>query len=345
MSSTATPFSETSACSDALEDTKVVMLKEGDSLYTKLQCVQCGKCLSVSPVSGIDGHYTCGRCCPEAKPCLLYEQIAQHFKFTCIFKGCRLALDWGRVETHEKVCKFREVSCPFSECTDRYQYNAYQSHFEEAHNLHQESYCSDLIFLDSLSPCIPYINLHCIFCHGLTFLVFIRIYKLSGGNGGMCQFSVLCMASEQDHSFLECELRINLTSNIALTKTLNCANTMEYIDTQHCLSCLYESCDKPHHMNIGNALSFEILEFLTKNPFSYAVKITKINSMDTSVSNLECPICYNEFGERIYLCPSGHSLCETCSPILAYCPLCRLRIQDVVRNYTLEKITKYVAEI
>ncbi|VEN57659.1 unnamed protein product [Callosobruchus maculatus] len=329
--------SEASACSSDLEDPKVVILKDGDTLYTKLQCVQCGKCLSVRPVSENDGQYTCGRCCPEAKQCALFERFAQHLQFTCIFKGCTSTLNWGQVDIHEKMCKFREVSCPFSECTDRYQYNAYQSHFEEAHNLHQESYCSDLILIDSLSPCVPYINLHCIISNGLTFLVFIRIYKLSGGNGGMCQFSVLCMTSEKDHSNLDCELRINLTSNIALTKTLNCANIMPYIDTQDCLSCLYESCDKPNHLNIGNALSFEVLEFLTKKPFSYAVKISKINSMDT-VSNLECPICYNEFGERIYLCPGGHSLCEHCGPILAYCPLCRMRIEELVRNYSLEKV-------
>ncbi|VEN57658.1 unnamed protein product [Callosobruchus maculatus] len=198
---------------------KTVVLKEGNLLYSKLQCVLCGKCLSFRPVSGNGGYYSCGRCCPESKQCLLYEAIAEHFKFSCIFEGCESMLNWTEVEAHEKICNFREISCPFSECIDKFQLNCYQSHFEDSHILHKGAYKSDEYHIENLSTSMAYINLHCIFYEGLTFLVFIRLSKLKGGNRGICQYSVFYMASEQNRSNLELRLRINITSDTFLTKT------------------------------------------------------------------------------------------------------------------------------
>nr|CAH7714847.1 unnamed protein product [Callosobruchus chinensis] len=318
---------------------KTVILKEGNLLYSKLQCVFCGKCLSFRPVSGNGGNYSCGRCCPASKQCQLYEAVAEHLEFTCIFEGCESLLNWAGVEAHERICNFREISCPFSECADRFQLNCYQSHFEDSHILHKEAYNSNDYDIENLSSSMAYVNLHCIFYEGLTFLVFIRICKLNAGNRAMCQYSVFYMTSEQDRSSLELELRINITPDLFLTKIVNCNNIMQYIDTQHCLSCLYKSCDKPAHNNIGNALLIDVFEFLTeKQPVSYAIKVH--GKMDNDLSDLECPICFNHFGEEIYLCPSGHSLCENCWLELTYCPLCRVNIQNPVRNYTLEKFIK-----
>ncbi|CAH1987351.1 unnamed protein product [Acanthoscelides obtectus] len=321
------------------ENPKALIVKDAGLLYSKLQCVLCGRCLSVSPVSENRGEYTCGRCCPTAMPCSLYETVAEHFTFPCIFEGCEAALIWGEVEAHEKVCKFRPVSCPFPKCSYRYQCNDYQKHFETAHSLHNGAYYSDPVDIKSLGDSFPYVDLHCIHCVDLTFLVIIRIYKLREANGSACHISVLCMSIEQDLSELESELTINLASDTVLTKTLNCSNFIQYIDTQHCINCIYESCDKPDHMNIGNdALSSEVLKFLTDKPFSYVVKISKIGGSAEKPSNFECPICFNVFGERIYLCPGGHSLCNNCTRTLTHCPFCRLRITKPVRNYSLEKI-------
>nr|CAI5831328.1 unnamed protein product [Callosobruchus analis] len=234
------------------------------------------KCLSFRPVSGNGGHYSCGRCCPTLKSCLLYEVIAEHLKFTCIFQGCESLLNWTEVEAHERICNFREISCPFSECVARFQLNCYQSHFEDSHILHKDAYNSYDYPIENLHSSMAYVNLHCIFYEGLTFVVFIKLCKLNGGNKGTFQYSVFYMTSEQDHSNLELELRINITSDIFLTKIVNCNNITQYIDTQHCLSCLYKSCDKPGHYNIGNSLLINVLEFLIeKHPISYAIKIYK----------------------------------------------------------------------
>ncbi|XP_034939777.1 E3 ubiquitin-protein ligase sina-like [Chelonus insularis] len=51
---------------------------------------------------------------------------------------------------------------------------------------------------------------------------------------------------------------------------------------------------------------------------------------------IECPICY-EIKGRVFLCKSGHNLCETCMLRIDKCPICQNGF-SLIRNYCVESI-------
>ncbi|KAF5288078.1 hypothetical protein FQR65_LT12128 [Abscondita terminalis] len=55
------------------------------------------------------------------------------------------------------------------------------------------------------------------------------------------------------------------------------------------------------------------------------------------LDELECPVCNDYMVPPIFICPTGHSICNSCKIKLPSCPLCRLVFQDT-RNFTLEKL-------
>jgi hypothetical protein len=60
------------------------------------------------------------------------------------------------------------------------------------------------------------------------------------------------------------------------------------------------------------------------------------------LSQLECPVCYESFiGQKIYVCSTGHSVCESCLPKLTKCPTCNGPLSKI-RAYGLEKLADTV---
>nr|CAI5854200.1 unnamed protein product [Callosobruchus analis] len=294
---------------------KCLKLFDGDILYSKLQCVACGKHLSVKPVSQVDGQYQCGRCCPQAKQCLLYAAVAEHFIFPCIFRDCEEDLKWGNVKSHEKTCFYREVSCPFPD--------------------------GDLIIEGLVESTPSYEKLHCIQFRGMTFLAFVKIRKQSccGNMRGCFQYGVFCISNGKKVLNLLCEVKIN--SDYCVSKILDCDDVKELNDTQHCMSCLNEFCAKPDHTNIGDTFLTDNLEFRTSGkPFSYTIQVYKKSHLKT-LPIVECPICNADFNESdsILLCPTGHSLCSACYDNVGCCPFCRVTLANKpARNFALEEL-------
>nr|CAH7768865.1 unnamed protein product [Callosobruchus chinensis] len=328
---------------DSLKE-KGVSITEGNLLYSKLQCVQCGQCLSVKPVSEKDGRFTCGRCFPEAKQCPLYAAVAEHLKFTCIFRNCEVELTWEDVRSHEEKCLYRDVSCPFPECIDRYQFISYQSHFKHGHALHEEPYFSDTLSLERSTSSTPHMDLHCMFYRGNIFLVFMKIHKqlCCGKVKGICQFNVFSLSSVEDRANLNCEIRVSMYSDAIVTKTMSSNDVKDFIDTEHCLTCLSEFCDKPEHTNSGDRFLNNELEFSTKSmSYSYEIQFYKKNYLKALLPKIECPICNNDFSEPIYLCPTGHSLCIQCYTNVTECPFCRQGLpREPIRNFAFEELIR-----
>ena len=62
---------------------------------------------------------------------------------------------------------------------------------------------------------------------------------------------------------------------------------------------------------------------------------------------LECPICLDmpKVGQKIFQCRNGHTLCESCSERVTYCPTCRHPLENHgqrTRNLVAEK---YIAKL
>ncbi|KAF5286681.1 hypothetical protein FQA39_LY16164 [Lamprigera yunnana] len=58
-----------------------------------------------------------------------------------------------------------------------------------------------------------------------------------------------------------------------------------------------------------------------------------------TLGELECPICNEYMSTPIFICPTGHSICNICTPKLQHCPLCQQSMQNT-RNFTLEKLAE-----
>jgi E3 ubiquitin-protein ligase SIAH1 len=57
------------------------------------------------------------------------------------------------------------------------------------------------------------------------------------------------------------------------------------------------------------------------------------------LKELECPVCMNYMAPPIWMCESGHSICESCRPKLNACPTCRQPFLSV-RNKALENLSQ-----
>uniref|UniRef100_A0A1Y1MGY7 E3 ubiquitin-protein ligase Sina-like RING finger domain-containing protein n=1 Tax=Photinus pyralis TaxID=7054 RepID=A0A1Y1MGY7_PHOPY len=57
----------------------------------------------------------------------------------------------------------------------------------------------------------------------------------------------------------------------------------------------------------------------------------------------ECPICFHVFPGKIFMCISGHSLCESCWEITIRCAICN-EYMTSMRNFTVEALIKEFKE-
>lgn len=77
---------------------------------------------------------------------------------------------------------------------------------------------------------------------------------------------------------------------------------------------------------------------------SKRLKTEHVNSSTDYEDNFRCPMCMCYFGERIFQCSNGHSICEKCKGawapcITCKCPTCSVESEFSMRNRTLETIS------
>ncbi|KAB0792129.1 hypothetical protein PPYR_14090 [Photinus pyralis] len=89
---------------------------------------------------------------------------------------------------------------------------------------------------------------------------------------------------------------------------------------------------KTPNVNVGEPSQVKIPPLMPEQPAKNRSKF---------LEELECPVCNLYMVPPIFICPTGHSLCNKCKQKLNTCPTCRVPMQDT-RNFTLEKLTATV---
>ncbi|XP_028137723.2 uncharacterized protein LOC114332185 [Diabrotica virgifera virgifera] len=108
-----------------------------------LKCTYCGNILSIGPIMihSISQHeyeYQCGRCediTRKGPPvrALLYESVAKHLWFPCIYPKCNETYPWDFVKIHEKNCPHKTNCCQISQCFEKLDENDIIAHMTEKH--------------------------------------------------------------------------------------------------------------------------------------------------------------------------------------------------------------------
>ncbi|CAH1966883.1 unnamed protein product [Acanthoscelides obtectus] len=209
----------------------------------KLRCSKCGRYLSVAPVSGPKGKYTCGRCCPNAESSGPYEEIAKLIKFPCSNEDCKLRLKWGEALPHEYACQFRKTTCPFPTCYVRLFFSRLLNHFNEVHKSYVHNrHCNITL---NFNQAARHLSVHC-YCYSQTvFLVFVK----TATNWPMHTFSfaLVALPNSDNDSFSDMQYAVNLylksAAGNAVIKKIGKVISQYDID-KHCLPCFIGKCNK-----------------------------------------------------------------------------------------------------
>ncbi|CAH1966884.1 unnamed protein product [Acanthoscelides obtectus] len=302
-----------------------------------LKCSICGRYLSVPPVSGPKGKYTCGRCRPNVEASGPYEEIAKHILFPCSNEDCKSRLKWGEVLAHEYVCQFRKTPCPFPTCYVRLFFSRLFNHFNEVHKSYVHNRHCNITLNFSQAPL--HLSVHCYSYSQTVFLVFVK----TATNWPMHTFSfALAALPNSDRVSLSdkqyaVNLYLNSTAGNAVIKKIGEVVPQYDID-KHCLPCITGKCNKSWHQ--GENFLDVTFEGIDANYYYNDIKcIVKVDKSTSLAERLECPVCKNYMINAIFICPTGHSLCGKCKAMITTCPLCKCGMGST-RNYTLEEVAE-----
>lgn len=67
--------------------------------------------------------------------------------------------------------------------------------------------------------------------------------------------------------------------------------------------------------------------------------VVTMKHYDCLLGELRCPGCARPMHSPIFLCKSGHSVCELCTETLLHCPLCKQHFTEI-RSVTLEALAE-----
>ncbi|KAG5900055.1 hypothetical protein JTB14_016029 [Gonioctena quinquepunctata] len=325
-----------------------------EHVFEKLKCKLCDGYLSVSPISGSTGSYTCGRCDPSADTNELYEELARHLSFPCSYESCKIKISWNDVGNHEKICPHRTITCPVCYCEAKLETRMVFSHFNTSHEefKHSDNVKGDVLKLKSIY--VPLERVHFVDFKKSYYLVFIRLNNHFVGNSLRYQLTMgvfsLC---KNDNQHVQYQVVLELQSSKETSKMAKQhLEILPYNDKIHCYQCLNRECTIKGHTNAGDFLTtkFTGLDPSNNMCLSYSIKlydpaqVTSSRETPTNVDlalQLECPICSIYMCAPIYNCSKGHSICATCRKSIQICPLCKTKMEDS-RNYTLEQISETV---
>ncbi|CAH1966882.1 unnamed protein product [Acanthoscelides obtectus] len=224
-----------------------------------LKCSICKRYLSVPPVSGPKGEYTCGRCRPNEESLGPYEEIAKYILFPCSNKDCRATLGWGAVKDHEDSCLFGLRKCPVLGYSALFVFNNTNvlHHFEKKHqsSLH-DGQCDIPLPLYNRATEEPELAVHHLSSRARQYLVFIKttviawpMHKLS--------FGVVSLPNSDRHLH-KMHYTVRLSSSSA---TKRGSRISHYDIDKHCSHCIVGTCSKTkHHGNHFLNVEFEDID-------------------------------------------------------------------------------------
>lgn len=347
-----------------------------EEIVKTLKCSLCTNYLSFYPVHIIsaDGtKYKCGRCLVKTHintRAIMYENLAKHMKFPCIYKNCNEILCWKEVKDHEKNCEHRTVTCIGVNCDEIILMKDFASHFKEKH--------TKLFHNGSLSVN----NMHN--SYGLCILeqdndCYVILYDHDGGRLGLS----VCALQPHKKQFDICLSSAGSKYSIAI----NGQNIIDFDERYHCYKCLKGVCKSENHVYsfyskaIMKNMNTKIERDVIRRTFGSKDVTSTINIVDERTEKVEenlddillgkemiidevneedenevapvkeepdvikemmqCPKCKDSMIPPIYECLAGHTICSECKSKSEKCPMCEGEIENT-RNYVLEEVSAFL---
>lgn len=274
----------------------------------------------------------CGRCIPQGdipveNRAYFYEDLAKFMFFPCKndIYGCTVQSPWDKVLEHEICCEFEGILCPAIDCGSKIRNEELVHHFEVNHEhliLKQNKY----LFSPSSMENPSYINKLLIWEHHWFIIqtntidegIYFRMSDVKGDDIKTLNLKLILSSQSSPNSIC-----------------LNGFKLMKY--DSKCPS--FSEMEKININSIKNVLGSQIactINFDEANAQSYTANIDKL------LFEVKCPVCSDYMTPPIYMCLTGHSLCETCKPKFLQCPSCSIDF-DCTRNYFLEKVTEIIS--
>ncbi|XP_050501200.1 uncharacterized protein LOC126881165 [Diabrotica virgifera virgifera] len=360
---------------DHLENNEQFSLTNTKQLEQEITCSHCTRLLNIKPIYTLeedDGSRTmCGRCLHVVKEFegtktrqVAYESLIKFMTFPCAFEkeGCTSILPGEKVLDHELGCFSATVICPANdngiykgpEC--RWSGNAahFQHHIEEDH----KDCILDPPYFDKLPE-----ESKMYFTHVNKKLAVIALIKIDAKNYRSCVFLI---GSDMESQFYRYQLELsegNDADSILLRKgrlqpfgyfESILANKENLLDINLDIiqpTVTQSKARKPvsakfsiamKHKKVINQIS-ESLGIKCRIPKSKGLNQIVNNTLDENLlAELVCPVCIEFMVPPIYICESGHSICNRCVELVRICPNCRSSLTKKTRNFTLESVTTRV---
>lgn len=307
-----------------------------------LKCSICNKPLSVAPIYHNDFIGSiCGRCTHEGilsenegsslERQIIFEEVAKHLTFPCSYQafGCKVTLKWGSIECHENTCPFNIIVCPLSHAYFRSTCSWVDQPLQLGEHIKRKH--KNMFSSPPKIEITQNFQNKTIFWELMGRVIIISLIFNHEMNKHLC-FIMGDFAPELCDSFL-CQIEINkekMTNPVIIQHKgvqpfcenyLNKPEKGFEIDINHYRSMLSHPNELILTFNVTKAVDPE------KNEFNQQL-----------LQSLECPICREYIRPPIFICETGHNICEICSKRVNMCPICRGNFLGG-RNFTLESFT------
>lgn len=342
-----------------------------DDIVKTLKCSLCNHFLSFPPIHIISANgtkYKCGRCLVKTHintRAVMYENLAKHMKFPCIYKNCTEILSWKDVKDHEKNCEHHTITCLTINCDEVILLKDFASHFKEKH--------SKLYHTGNLSIT----NMHN--SYGLCILEQNGCYVILYDNDTNRFHLNVCAIQPVKKQFDLCLSSTGSKYSIAI----NGQSIIDFDERYHCYKCLKGVCKSESHIHsfhskeIVKSMNTKIERDAIRRTFgskdvTFTINIVdqrpekeeenlddillgkemiidEVNDEDEMETVLEtegpdiikemlqCPKCKEAMIPPIHECLAGHTICSECKSKLEKCPTCDGEIENT-RNYVLEEV-------
>lgn len=291
------------------------------------KCSKCKNYLSVPPIIIHSNNPVCGRCVsqsdnPEENRAYFYEDLAKFMFFPCAndIYGCSVQAPWGEVLEHEICCEFARTLCPAIDCESKLRKEELLKHFEVNHEhliIKRNQYCfsqSDVEHPSCMNTLLIWGD--------YQFVVQMRTADAN---------TYFRVSNLKEHAEEGSSLKLIFGSKSSSNSIcLKGFKLMKY-DSKH---PIFSDMERINVNTFGNFLGSEII--CTVN-FDDEMKF---QGYDKLLSKIKHPVRNDFMKSPIFMCPKGHSLCETCKRKLLQCPSCLSDFSDM--NYFLGRITETV---
>lgn len=364
---------EDNAPSPPISETTYILT---DEIVNTLKCSLCTHYLSFSPINIIsdDGtKYKCGRCLVKTHiniRAVMYENLAKHMQFPCIYANCTELLNWKNAKDHEKNCEHRTVKCITVNCEEIILLKDFAAHFKDKHNkLYHTGSLSVNNMHNSYGLCILEHDNEC----------YVILYDRDVNRFGL----MVCAINPTKKQFDICLSSTGSKYSIALN-----GQTIELFDEcHHCYKCLKGACKSECHVysfyskavmknmtlkierdvirrtfgskdvtctinivderpeieedNIDDILLGKETIIDEVNDEDDAEVVPEIEEPDVVKEMMQCPKCKETMIPPIHECLAGHTICTECKSKSEKCPVCDGEIGNT-RNYVLEEVSKCI---